>query len=380
MAIMTRLTLGVLLAATTVPAGAAEPSAEPRAAAPAQELEWIRVSPDRTHFIGATTGQDFTIWGVNYDHDEQGRLIEDYWDREWAKVTEDFAEIKALGVNVVRVHLQLAKFMKTAEQPQAANLARLSELLRLAERTGLYLDLTGLGCYHKPDVPAWYDALDAPARWEVQARFWRAVAQTCKDSPAVFCYDLMNEPILPGEKRESDWLAGAFGDKYFVQRIALELAGRTRIEIARDWVQKLTGAIREVDQRHLLTVGVIPWAQVFKGAKPLFYAPEVCGPLDLACVHFYPKKGELTGSLAALAVYSVGKPLVIEEIFPLEAGLEETAAFIEGSRKHAVGWISFYWGATIAENEAKHDLAGAVTAQWLRYWCDHSPGRKKPAD
>ena len=31
-----------------------------------------------------------TPWGFNYDHDEAGRLIEDYWDAEWAKVEEDF--------------------------------------------------------------------------------------------------------------------------------------------------------------------------------------------------------------------------------------------------------------------------------------------------
>ena len=222
------------------------------------------------------------------------------------------AEIKALGANVVRVHLQLAKFMDTAEQPNAANLTRLSELVQLAERTGLYLDLTGLGCYHKQDVPAWYDALDVAARWEVQARFWRAVAGGCKDSPAVFCYDLMNEPILPGEKKEIEWLAGELGGKFFVQRLALDLAGRTRIEVARDWVKKLSDAIRQIDQRHLITVGVIPWAQVFKGAKPLFYAPEVGGPLDFASVHFYPKKGEVAATLEALAVYEVGKPRVIE--------------------------------------------------------------------
>ena len=30
---------------------------------------------------------------------------------------------------------------------------------RWPRRHGLYLDLTGLGCYHKKDVPAWYDKL-----------------------------------------------------------------------------------------------------------------------------------------------------------------------------------------------------------------------------
>lgn len=377
---VSRLVLPAILTTLAACGHAAEPRAEARAEASPPALEWVRVSDDKTHFVGAATGQRIVFWGVNYDHDEQGRLLEDYWHSEWAKVVADFAEIKALGANVVRVHLQLAKFMASAEQPHAANLTRLKALVALAERSGLYLDLTGLGCYHKPDVPPWYDALDAAARWDVQARFWRAVAAVGKDSPAVFCYDLMNEPILPGEKKqETEWLGGAFGDKYFVQRIALDLAGRTRIEVARDWVQKLTGAIHEVDQRHLLTVGVIPWAQVFKGAKPIFYAPEVGGPLDFASVHFYPKKGQLAATLEALAVYEVGKPLVIEEIFPLGAGLDETAAFIDASRKHVDGWISFYWGATIEENEAKKDLAGAITAQWLRYWREHAPSRPQGA-
>ena len=42
----------------------------------------------------------------------------------------------------------------------------------------------------------------------------------------------------------------------------------------------------------MITVGVIPWAQVFKGAKPLFYSPEVGGPLDFVSVHFYPEEGQ----------------------------------------------------------------------------------------
>ena len=177
MAMTSRLVWGVILTAMAAGAGAAARTEAAQTAPPAQKLEWIRVSDDRTHFVGATTGWRVVLWGVNYDHDERGRLIEDYWHPEWAKVAADFAEIKALGSNVVRVHLQLAKFMDTAEKPNAANLARLGELVRLAERTGLYLDVTGLGCYHKPDVPAWYDAPDVAARWEVQARFWRAVAK-----------------------------------------------------------------------------------------------------------------------------------------------------------------------------------------------------------
>ncbi len=339
-------------------------------------LEWIKPSEDKTHFVRAVSGERIVLWGVNYDHDDTGRLLEDYWKDEWDTVCDDMREIKALGANVVRIHLQLGKFMVSAQQADQANLDRLAMLVRVAEDTRLYLDVTGLGCYHKPDVPAWYDSLGEAARWDVQARFWQAVAETCKGSPAVFCYDLMNEPILPGEQKpETDWLAGEFGGKYFVQRISLDLAGRTRVEVAREWVKKLSAAIRSVDDSHMITVGVIPWALAFKGAAPIFYSPEAGGPLDFVSVHFYPKKGEVDEALAALKVYEVGKPLVIEEMFPLSCSIEELEAFIAGSREFTDGWISFYWGATIAENRDKGTLSGAVVAQWLQRFQALAPSR-----
>jgi len=187
-------------------------------------LESIGPSKDGTHFVRAQSGAKFVAWGFNYDHDASGRLLEDYWSGEWPAVVEDFKEMKALGANVVRIHLQVARFMKAPEKPDEASLRQLARLLKLAEENGLYLDITGLGCYHKQDVPEWYDAMGEAERWDVQALFWEAVAKTCAESPAVFCYDLMNEPILPGAgKKETAWLAGAFAGKHFVQRITLDL-------------------------------------------------------------------------------------------------------------------------------------------------------------
>jgi hypothetical protein len=278
-----------------------------------------------------------------------------------------FARLRSWGGNTVRVHLQLGKFMEAAERPNAANLSRLAELVRLAEVTGLYLDVTGLGCYHE-DVPPWYEALSEAERWTAQQRFWRAVAKVCHASPAIFCYDLMNEPILPGGKPESEWLAGELGGKYFVQRIALDLAGRTRTEVAQAWVAALTSAIREVDDRHLITVGEIPWALEFKGAKSTFHSPEGGGPLDFVSVHFYPKQNDVAGALAALRAYEIGKPLVIEEIFPLRCSIEEAAQFIDGSRGFADGFLSFYWGETIEENRRGTEITHAIMVKWLEYF------------
>nr|MCU0874113.1 hypothetical protein [Pirellulaceae bacterium] len=98
-----RVLLGAMLTVMAVRGSAAEQPGDAPAGKPGQGLEWIRVSGDKTHFVGQASGRRIVIWGVNYDHDEQGRLIEDYWHPEWAKVAADFAEIKALGGNVIRV-------------------------------------------------------------------------------------------------------------------------------------------------------------------------------------------------------------------------------------------------------------------------------------
>jgi hypothetical protein len=333
----------------------------------AQPLEHIRVSDDKTHFVKAQSGERFVVWGVNYDHDSPGRLLDEYWIDEWETVEADFREIKKLGANCVRIHLQLGLFMDEPNKPNERQLAQLSQLLKLSEELGIYLDITGLACYHKKNIPAWYDGLSEADRWAVQARFWSAVANVCKASPAVFCYDLMNEPILPGKEPETEWLGGELGGKFFVQRISLDLAGRTREEVATAWVNTMVEAIRQHDDRHMITVGVIPWVFVFGGGKPLFHGPEVGKRLDFVAVHFYPKTGEVDKALTALKAYEVGKPLVVEEMFPLGCSADELAEFIERSSSHCDGWISFYWGTSAEElrNDPKQDFGKAITAAWL---------------
>lgn len=136
-------------------------------AAQTGDMPWIVVSKDKKAFVLEPSGKRFTPWGFNYDHDADGRLIEDYWDDEWPTVEAHFGQMKKLGANVVRIHLQLGKFMDAPDKAKEKALARLGKLLALAEKERLYLDLTGLGCYHKKDVPAWYDKLAEKDRWNV---------------------------------------------------------------------------------------------------------------------------------------------------------------------------------------------------------------------
>ena len=104
--------------------------------------EWIQVSKDKQGFTCAASGRQFVPWGFNYDRDYKSRLLEDYWKGEWPTVAKDFREMKQLGANVVRIHLQFARFMDAPDQPNEKSLKRLGLLVKLAEETGLYLDLT----------------------------------------------------------------------------------------------------------------------------------------------------------------------------------------------------------------------------------------------
>jgi hypothetical protein len=363
---MHRMTLLLLCALTCPPAQSAPIS---RPALTKSPLDFIRVGKDGRTFRLSRTGLKFTPWGFNYDHDRSNRLLESYWKTEWMTVGGDFKEMKALGANTVRVHLQLSRFMASSNKPNQESLDQLARLLRLAETTGLYLDITGLGCYDKKDVPQWYNDLDERPRWSVQARFWEAVAKVCNRSPAVFCYDLMNEPIVNEDKKNRDWTPGAFGDRYFVQRLTLDFAGRSEKQIAKAWVDELVAAIRKHDREHLITVGAIPWALTWTNAQPLFYSKEVSQNLDFVSLHFYPKAGEVDKALRALAVYQIGKPMVIEEMFPMECSVEDLDQFIEGSKPMATGWIGFYWGKTMAEyKEGERSVADNLTLNWLEYF------------
>jgi hypothetical protein len=342
------------------------------------QLPQIRVGEDQTGFVVGDNKARFIPWGVNYDHDETGRLLEDYWESEWDKVVADFREIKALGANVVRIHLQFGKFMESSDKPNSRALAQLAKLLSLAEETKLYLDITGLGCYHKADVPAWYDALEEAERWQAQANFWSAVSQQCHGSSAVFCYDLMNEPVAPaGPTKGKEWLGPAFGGKHFVQWISREQRERPRHEIAAQWIKTLVRAIRQQDQQHLITVGLVDWSLERPGLQSGFVPEKIHAELDFLAVHLYPEHGKEQAALDTLRGFAVGKPIIVEETFPLKCSPDELVAFIQKSRPQACGWISFYWGKPAAEY-GQDKLGEAITGNWLHKFSELSPTRSKP--
>ena len=141
----------------------------------------------------------------------------------------------------------------------------------------------------------------------------------------MFCYDLMNEPVVPGGRRKpGDWLGPPFGEFHYVQFITLDQKGRPRPEIARAWVETLVKAIRRVDPppsdhgRHgRLEPGP---AGLDVGLRPRDGRPGARFPLRPPLSE--GREGR-RGDRDARGLRAAGKPVVIEETFPLMCGAEE---------------------------------------------------------
>jgi hypothetical protein len=91
----------------------------------------------------------------------------------------------------------------------------------------------------------------------------------------------------------------------------------------------------------------------------------VAADLDFVSVHLYPKKGKVKEALDTLAGFAVGKPVLIEETFPLSCSPQELEDFIDGSKKHAAGWVGFYWGKPPEELRRSRTIGDAMTLGWL---------------
>lgn len=302
----------------------------------AERMQWVRVGPDQKHFVLGTSGQRFVPWGNNYAVNSSASA-----DRiDWQRIGRDLDDFRKMRANVARVHLQVPHFMLGVNRPNPAALAELRRLCKLAQSKGIYLDITGLASYDIRKRAGWYDALSNEDRWETQACFWQAVAGACADSPAVFCYDLMNEPVWGGEKKDG-WYAGRMGNDEFVQRLSLGVHDRSVDQVCRQWTKKMVVAIRQCDQKHLITIGMLPaWGP----------SPQVVGPyLDFIAVHIYPAKGKVDESLATLKRFDIGRPIVVEETFPLSCSVEDERDFLLRSRSLAAGWIGQYPEESVGE-------------------------------
>lgn len=195
--------------------------------------------------------------------------------------------------------------------------------------------------YFEPGVQAAFEHLygDADLR-RAQARMWQVLAGRLAGHPAVFGYDLINEPmgrLLPGED--------------------LPTAAR-RVESTRltPMYRRIAEAIRRVDRKHWLFIEPTPAAgegvPTGLGRIPdpkVVYAPHFYNAAMEAGRDYDPASGWLERYEAAVVRYPREHrlPVVVGEWGPLNSALPHMGRFYEDALasmgRYASGWASWEW-------------------------------------
>lgn len=307
-----------------------------------------RVSVSGKGFITAD-GKPIRFWGLNYSAPQA--LLEDDWMQpgKWLAIEKSIKDIEALGANLVRVAVQYNTMMESSSEPNQENLQQLRKLALLAQEHGLYFMVSGLGAFSKADQPAWYDSLDESARWATQALYWESIAGAIGDIPAVFAYELMNEPIVPSVATDV-WLPGeGMGGNYFAQNITRTPNGREMKEIMSSWIKTLTAAIRKKDTKTPVTVGFLPFANFGQFSEDL----------DINNTHIYPKTGEEAASNAMVQRFASDKPLIVTETFALSIGTDDWEKWIKQNNADVAGWVGMH-GKTLQEITPPKSIVEAI--------------------
>ncbi|RCH55364.1 hypothetical protein DJ568_09290 [Mucilaginibacter hurinus] len=324
-------------------------------------------------------GQVFKVWGFNYDYmftqQRTHQLIDDKWQNQsnMDSIKQDFQQMKALGSNVVRLHLQFNKFMTNATTPNAAALDRLKKIVGFATDNNQYLILTGLCSYRESDDPAWYKgtSVTTAQRWAAQTVFWQAVAGAVANNPTIFAYDLMNEPTGPPWSAVTSWVHPApagypFTYTQYLSRDHTQVMDY--VNITNNWINQISAAIRAVDNTTPITVGFIPAANYVQFRNNSY--------INYMSIHVYPETGnpDAANTIAAYDSQNT-KPLLVEEVYTaFSITPNDLQTFMQNNDSKVNGWVSFFWGddqAWLAQYP--NDWPAAIQIQWLNKFQAMSP-------
>jgi len=285
---------------------------------------YVRVSRDGRGFT--VDGKPWHPFGCNYFDPHVGWAPK-LWQRfDAEKVESHFRLMRDLRVNVVRVFLTAQSFFPEPPNLEAEALEKFDKMLAIARRYGIRLHPTGPD--HWEGQPAWRrtDFLADPKALEAQVAFWKAIAARYRDEPAIFAWDLLNEPHVSWNSTamKAQWprwlreqyptmeafrkawgeetptvqsfdMIGIPADVPSPKSRALLDYQRFRESVADRWIKLQAQAIRAEAPNHLITVGLIQWAIPVLRGRPSHYAafrPSRIAPmLDFLSVHFYPFYG-----------------------------------------------------------------------------------------
>ena len=375
---------GVLIGASAVGPGSLVAGEQTAVAA----LPKISVSPDGRGFVTAE-GKPFVPLGVNYFRPGSGWAPKVWKQFDAGATRRDFALMKDLGVNCVRVFLSYGSFFTSPDRLDPEGLAKLDQFLQIAEEAGIYVHPTGPD--HWEGIPDWVprDRIADSQMLEALERFWQLLAERYRGRPVLFAYDLLNEPAVPWNTpamraQWNPWLQAQYADAKSLAQTWNVLPGeirwgeveppsdreppgsrrlldyqRFREQIADQWTARQVAAIKKADPAALVTVGMIQWSvpvilpsvQQYAAFRPARQAPM----LDFLEIHFYP---------LATGFYEYKPDDEVQNLAYLQSVVQETAAHHKPVVVAEFGW---YGGGKLTIDNGRHAPASEDDqARWCR--------------
>ncbi|MBO0655009.1 cellulase family glycosylhydrolase [Streptomyces triculaminicus] len=195
--------------------------------------------------------------------------------------------------------------------------------------------------YFEPAVQAAFEHLyEDPDLRRAQTRMWRTLAARLAGHPAVFGYDLINEPM--GRMRPGEDLFAA--------------ARRIEATQVTPMYNRIADAIREVDRKHWLFVEPTPAAGEGRPTglgrvddPKVVYAPHFYNAVMEAGGDYDPASGWLEAYEREIVRYPREHrvPVVVGEWGPRDSSLPNMRRFYEDAvasiGRYASGWASWEW-------------------------------------
>lgn len=301
-------------------------------------LSKIRVARDGRGFVN-TEGRRFVPFGVTYYRPNTGWAPQLWKQFDAAATRRDFAQMKDLGVNCVRVFLSYGSFYRRPGELDAEGVAKFDQFLSIAEAAGIYVQPTGPDAWEGP--PEWpVGGIGDPVTLANLESYWKLFAARYAGRNVILDLELRNEPAVEWnglEKQWAAWLKAKYGDAAPPATVPVNNDSHWldyqlfRESLADDWTRRQVAAIKSADPTALVTVGMVQWSvpsllpslRDYAAFNPMRQARY----LDFLTIHFYPLedggfKYQSSASLARNLSYlegivrvvsSCGKPAVLGE-------------------------------------------------------------------